>query len=235
MSDPNEQHLRYWSPANVKLFAMVGGVPLWIDDGLGVDLRIQDQKTPHFGFRDRYFRAVSHDRTIVSGNLYINFRYPNYLSHAVRSGRGAVIPTSSSGLNPFVNPPTRNLLGALDTQDTIDKLRDTMISGVEAFDEYSRDFKKVFYEGGFKEVGPLQEFDELRPSEVQTEFGNSLNILVRYGDETNPGEQRFAQVIQDVYFVGTAQQASMLDGNGDRSIIEVYSFFAKNVKYQEQV
>jgi len=216
---------------------MVGGVPLWIDDGLGVDLRIQDQKTPHFGFRDRYFRAVSHDRTIVSGNLYINFRYPNYLSHAVRNLRPNFLTSNLQTGAPIGNVPTLASFDILDLEDAINKLRDTMISGVETFDEYSRDFKKVFYEGGFEQTGPLEQrgFDTLRPSEVQTKLGTSLNILVRYGDETNPEEQRFAQVIQDVYFVGTAQQASMLDGNGDRSIIEVYSFFAKNVKYQEQV
>ena len=53
----------YWNPTQIKCYAVVEGESVWIDDAVGIDLRTEDQRLPHYGYRDIYFRDVSYGKS----------------------------------------------------------------------------------------------------------------------------------------------------------------------------
>jgi hypothetical protein len=225
--------LSYWTPVQIKLYTDVGSSTRWIDDAAGIDFQIQDQKTPHFGFRDRYFRTVSHNRTIVSGNLYINFRYPNYLSHAIVGSF-----QKAEGPSPFgkskIPDITKSPSLATSVGDVgVSLMKDLLVEDLLRFRSYVADLKKMYYGGGDPNQTPG--VNEKRPGELQTQDSTgTFNIKIQYGDEHLDATKRFTQELQGVYLTGTGHRATMFDGNGDRNIIEIYPFFARNLRVVSQ-
>jgi len=69
----------HFTPSQVRLI-LNGYI---IDEAHGIDYDIMDERTPLFGFRDRTFADISVGRTLVYGNLYINFVYKGYLLQAI--------------------------------------------------------------------------------------------------------------------------------------------------------
>jgi len=225
--------LHYWSPTQVKLYVLTESDSIvWIEDAVGIDLRIEDQKIPHYGFRDRYFRAVSHGRTIVSGNLYVNFRYPNYLSHAVKNAAKSAINADRKPEAFPGNFPTEWIKSSSDAQFSVTELKNKLLEDTRLYTEYADILKKLFHERSLTGTtigSDAGSFLSSRPGELQTERDSALTIQIVYGDTEDPYQSSSAQQIRDVYITGTGHTVSMLDGNGDRNIIEVYPFFASNI------
>ena len=222
--------LKYWNPTQVKLYARTAEGPVWLDDAVGIDIRIEDQKVPHFGFRDRYFRAVSYGRTIVSGNLYVQFRFPNYLSHVLNNVR-----TESDISSDKVTKERLPSFADYNNVSGDDKkalLTNSILStrGLESYLQYAKAFKDIYYDG-IADTTSTKRFhiNENRAGEF---INKPLDITIQYGDHTFDSENAFTQIVKHIYFVGTSHTISVLDGNGDQSLLEVYSFFAKNVVAQ---
>lgn len=241
------RHLKYWSPTQIKLYTSGSGTDAglaWLDDAIGIDIRIQDQKIPHFGYADHLFRRVSHGRTMISGNLYIHFRYPNYLTHAIDNQRKALkpiitdTPQFGEGLDSIPYYPrgtgrpavTRENLEIVSTQDKVNALKTLLLDDFETFTVASRDFKTAITGVGHqKSAQEVVGFPTERPAERQTNTDNGLRILIQYGDGTYDKVSSFTQALEEVYFVGTSHTITVGDGSGDRSVYEVYSFIARNL------
>ena len=76
----------HFTPSQVRLI-LNGYI---IDEAHGIDYDIMDERTPLFGFRDRTFADISVGRTLVYGNLYINFVYKGYLLQAIAHTKNKV-------------------------------------------------------------------------------------------------------------------------------------------------
>lgn len=229
----------YWAPVQVKLYAHTQDGAIWIDDAVGLDIRIEDQRVPHFGWRDRHFREVSHGRTLVSGNLYLAYRHPNYLSDlfenaGLRSGREDTRnPADSFRIN---NSP---VLTADSTDTSRQFLAETLRESIDRYLVYAEQFKSAHFNGEngdakltptFQDGRVSRSINPKRPADIQADTGLRLHIQVRYGDDNYYEEPVYTRWIEDMVLTSEAHTITMLDGQGDHHLIEVYSFFAKNVR-----
>jgi hypothetical protein len=65
----------YWSPAQVRLF--INGHH--VDDACALQYTVRDNKQPKWGYNDRNYSAVAIGRTLVEGQVSIEYRHNNYL------------------------------------------------------------------------------------------------------------------------------------------------------------
>ena len=247
----------YWNPTQIKCYAVVEGESVWIDDAVGIDLRTEDQRLPHYGYRDIYFRDVSYGKSLVSGNLYVAFRYPNYLSNAIQNAgfqptpisaptdRGESILTAT-GLKPTDSDKSYE-------ESNIDLLRQAIQGNVKKYQFYAEDFKNAFLND---ETGPgttgntfgirfgegnakLKDYtsgnsvsqvtNRDRPADVQRLTGKRLSIQIRYGDHTYQQTPSFIRTVEGIVFNTESHTVTMLDGSGDQVLLEVYGFFARRI------
>ena len=212
--------LRFWTPAQVKLYTKTHKEGLvWIDDAVGVDLTVQDRKTPVFGYRSRYFDGISEGQTIVSGNLYIQFRYPGYLTKLLKILGLRHNPKEVSPLNKEkAFEPTE------DEPDGFNLIEDSLISGnIKQYLEFVEEFKNVYYNEG----SPVSQTK--RPAEVQNQDSAPFNIQIVYGDRELDTVDIPTYIIEDVFITNQGNTISALDGRGDQVLLEVYQFFARNL------
>jgi len=213
----------YFSPAQVKLYAHTTDGAIWLDDVIGVDYQIEDARTPHFGFSDYEFRTFSSGRTIVSGNLYVAFRHPNYLSSVM-----TIAGHQEDSVAPASNTSTYTLpLAQAPTPDTIETLRELMKTNLPLYLKMAQDMKEFYYDKGGRAGTDKHKNALERAAEVQRRNRKLLDIRVVFGND-NTGT--FTKEIQGVVLTSEREQISMVDGNGDYNIIDVYGFFARNVR-----
>lgn len=230
----------YWAPVQVKLFAQTQDGAVWIDDAVGVDLRIEDQRVPHFGWRDRYFRDVSYGRSLVSGNLYIAYRHPNYLSDLFdNAGLRANSDFEEDPTDSFRLSKNDPIITAQQATTSSAFLVDVLRDGIDKYIAYAEQFKQAHFNGeSLNKAGGetayngrvYRDIHPKRPAEVQADTGLRLHVQLRYGDVSYWEEPVYTRWIEDMVLTSEAHTITMLDGQGDHHLIEVYSFFARNVR-----
>lgn len=221
------QEERYFSPINVRLFTPTTEGPVWLDEAIGIEYRIDDQRSPHFGYRDELFRAVSYGKSVVSGNLYVAFSKPNYLTPAIMKSESPGVEPEYSGKN--VTEYMFKDASGIAPADLLSNLAEQASKNLSAYIEGARRFKEEFYGKRKKEISTM------RPAEAQSFYypyyyeRKPFSIYIYYGDDPIYDRPLFFRTIHDVILTSESHPISMLDGNGDQMLIEMYSFFARRV------
>ena len=237
----------YWSPTQIKCYAVVEDGAVWIDDAVGIDLRVEDQRLPHYGYRDTFFREVSYGKSLISGNLYIAFRQPNYLSDAIQhAGLQNENPLSITARgDPIYESTQAKPSGTDGDYETfnVDLLVKAIQGDIKKYQFYADDFKRAFLndnaQGNNSRFGDTSRFtttsnirkqiNKNRAAEVQRLTGRLLNVQIRYGDHTYQESPSFTKTVEGIVFNSESHTISMLDGSGDQMLLEVYGFFARSI------
>jgi len=213
---------RYPSPAEVKLY--IGGV--WIDDAYRIDYQVSTPRTPLYDYTSRFYKDVAEGHSVVQGQLIINYRFPNYLLHAIESKLykdPGVLKDISESAEMF-----RDLLEG-SSDDKIRKLIELKRLGAL---KPAKQVSRVLYSDNLGINGPdLPETDSL----VISQKGIiPFDINISYSGS----ESLYTNILKNCILIGEGQviSASALAG-GDLSasalpIYEAYNFFAQKVESQ---
>lgn len=242
----------YWGPAQVRLY-LDGS---WIDDAAAVQYQIQDNKTPKWGYFDRFFRTVAQGQTLVQGMLSIQFRFNGYLRSALE-GQIKRRSDFKRMTDPAEGLPRQNLGGLRDIANLGDAARLEVLSSIAQ--GYPPDLRSFKFEEWKNKLWGLDDRDEFfrmndqsaeKPDvsdakEIQDRVDrrsyqrpglltSGFDIMMVYGtDPVNGEEPGLIRVIQQVHLTGESQRVEIDVPDGGRAIREVYQFFARDIRAGE--
>lgn len=235
MKYPDADLQNYWSPAQVRLYID----EVWLDDACAVRYVVQDDRTPKYGYFDRTFRAVARGRTIVSGELSINFRFNGYLRGAIQNAIQRRRDTDyllDPGCRFRKQSPNFEEVIQMGTADQLARLSLAAQSIQEDRDSWFQKYKDEYWGGNARYPSTVrpertrqQAYDEAydRPSLTQQGF----NIVIVFGTDTvGQRDPALTRVIQDVHLTNEMTTAEIEVPDGGRAIREVYRFLAKDVR-----
>lgn len=223
-------------PTPITTRVLVGGVE--IDDGYDLRWQVQDSTRPLFDYAHPHYRAIATGQALVSGSLSITWRYPGYLSVAIRNAIESLPDRLSSaadiaqGHNERLAEWAQRMLNATANQ-RIQLMADAMRVGPDFFRQIST--LSAYIERGFQQPTE-QEF--VLPHEQQKEVTGTLlrtspiTIEAHHGDIEEP---HLVNRLDGVVFVGASSQetAGALGGGGPSAsgvpLFETYPFFARRV------
>jgi len=220
----NTVNLPYRGPSNTKVF--LGTV--WLDDVVSISYNAQHSKEPIWGFRNILFDGVSIGKTLISGQLICNFRYPGYITKVIEQVRSrneiSMLLSKGKVLSTPVDArtyPTTDVkaLNAENAQFNIPQL----VKDIEK--------QQAFWwnqNGGA--VKPMTPQYEQSAGNLQALKNKKFDLRIVYGRVDDMSNRTFEKLLEDVLIVGEGQEVSMLDGAGDVCLYEVYSFIARNVR-----
>jgi len=218
----NPAQMRYPSPAEVKIY--LGRY--WVDDAYRVDYTVSTPRTPLYDYTSKFYKDVAEGHTIVQGQLVINYRFPNYLLHAIRGNLEQdpnVAKTMRESSDMFYD------LAQGTAKEKVFKLLEMKRLGVL---KPAKQAAATLYGGSltFAPDRTLDAADTSAPVASQKDI-MQFDISIKYGGE----ESTYDHTLRDCVLVGESQviSAAALAG-GDLSassmpIYEIYSFFAKKV------
>ena len=244
----------YFSPSQVSIY--VGNT--WIDDAAGLQYEIRDEKVPVYGYADTHVRAFLRGRTLITGVLYINFRFKNYLSLAIDRGSSAQAgfkkyrESQDSTFQEFFDADSLSLtpssiptIGGILANDLARRFIPTGINGIR------QDFRaiKAALTGKFwarpatpspspgrrSAPGALQLYEGsgtragALPTTGLTDAHGEVNLILVYGDEENIERPAYYRTVRDVQLTGESQEISGIGGAGDNVILEAYPFLAREL------
>lgn len=145
VGERQQYHADYYSGANVTI--AIG--PCILTQVAGVQFGVQQSKRPIYGYNSQYFDAVAKGQVSVSGNLWINFVNPRYLTVTIHrfytmvyAFLNALSSGNSDGIQQLVNnnPSYRDIFRAmsrrLDLPQSAFNLDDGEYLDVEEDDAY---------------------------------------------------------------------------------------------------
>jgi len=244
----------YPTPGDVKIYIGTN----YVDDAYRVDYDERNNKVPLVGYHQKHFVQVADGKVMIVGNIIIHFRFPGYLTYAIKSvlnrmedgalsdGSGAPQGAASGQPNP-----TRTTAYGLPSKDTVIQAielirKSTVDQRVRAlvvshkfgfFDQQSTLLNTVY--GQFKgdaspKFDPLESPVEMSP-EAFMGAGTGLDLRLYYGyiGGTDQGVH-VTEVLRGVHFTGRRKVVNASTSGGDlsasgQSILEVYPFFARSV------
>lgn len=227
----------YPTPSQVGIY--IG--PYHVDDAYSVEWQLTDTSSPMFTYFNKYWVNVAKGKQIISGNIGINFRYPGYLATAIRAARKrAEIPEDIIEKTKTKSGFIDNYLSEMRDGTASERL-DLLIQAAEGGDEVLRKMSALAYAAqnfsdDFSSVGGKYMENYVDVFEEQRQWNDKIvpvDIWTHYG---NTNEIHIAEVLEDVVFTGKSKQnqagaspSGGLSASGI-NIIEVYSFFAKDVR-----
>lgn len=235
--------LQYVAPAQTLIF--IGDV--WIDDACAIQVSVQDEKFPIWGYNDILFRANARGRTVVQGKLSIKFRSIGYLKRAIDAlqplegiaeefNKNARIRQfgvqSIAELRTLAIKDPRKIVRLVaeasslggdnrDIEERADLLR--RIVGHPANTGGSILRKVSALSERARQSPPREEF--LRAS-LQMQRG--VNLLLLYGNQEELDNPERVEIITDVQFVGESKVISAEVPMGGEAIVEEYPFYARD-------
>jgi hypothetical protein len=88
----NDQYGKYFTSQDARLY--IGNV--FIDENIYVQYTLQDNKIPIYGYRSRFYDAMAQGKSIVQGQLGINFVSEGYLYTVLNAYKGLINPPPNS-------------------------------------------------------------------------------------------------------------------------------------------
>lgn len=218
----------YFSGADARIY--FGDI--WIDEVFNIQLSLQEQVTPIYGYHSYTYDAVMRGARQVQGQFQINFKEVSYLHTVMKEleSRWDELKERNQLLTSYDNI-TQNV--------TPEHILNTAQEGhTDAFDNMASQFEKSFW--GDAETGVNRATRQrsnnsyFAPSQAPDGHAqphlneHGFNIVLLYGPYTQvDGTEvsRTAQTIVGVHLTGVAQQ---VDASGE-PIRETYSFIAKDL------
>jgi len=220
----------HWSPAQVRVFVAND----WVDDAKMVRYQVTDNKAPKFGFFDRTYRAIAQGRTLVQGQLWINFRFNGYLVAAIANtiARRRDFLEATDQANKY-----KAKIGS--SINDVFKLKEAAC--IEAISQYVANAPPSVREKRLDEIKDY--LWHKQPKDAAGEDAPNRKVFLRPGVVTkgfdikitmggNPGKEltpRLTKVIEDVHILGESFVANIEVPDGSRPLCEVYDFVARDI------
>lgn len=240
----------YWSPAQIRLY--IAGV--WIDDACAVRYQITDHKTPKFGYNDRHWRTVAQGRTVVQGQLSINYRYNGYLRDVVEdlvARRKDFEALTGDDRFKLETGQTYEDVYNMDIAARLEWIAGKAASAPPEIRQKRFDFfkKLIWGELSDKAASLYQEGEDDEYENVVAKNADSREAtkqrrsyqrpgLIPHGFDimmvagTDPGEEvdpALTRTIEEVHLTGEHFVAEIAVPDGGRALREVYNFIARRV------
>lgn len=225
---------QYPTPSQSQLFID----DIWIDDAHQVDFREENARLPIYGYNRSEYVTVAHGKELISGSVIINFRFPNYLGHAIleamRSKKGveerlrsSKVGSPSKLTGPELNrKEMRDLLRQMKSTDATGRLK-LLAEGVErgTFHQVSG-LSRVLFDRDLADLPG----EEINPVRVTSEFGG-FRMVLTYGHVSG---KSVVETLEECYITGRGKSMTASSGGGGASssgsvIYEVYPFIARRV------
>lgn len=199
---------------------------IWIDEVVRIEFNEQNAKVPLYSYHRTEYDSVATGKTLVTGNIVMNFRYPGYLTTLLQKLR-------SGASNPAV-------LEALaeDSFDLYETLRSMRYDTPEARAERLSKATPESFERDSVIYRAIDRANLMASNEAETIESPLMvapfDMELRAFTETELPTSRAVNAIKllHVNITGRSRVISNLSGGGDQGgsgqpIIEVYPFFAR--------
>ena len=210
--------------------------PLHIDDCYAIKFSSEESSAPLYQYDQAHFSGVAPGKVLVSGNIAIPFRYPGYLTMAIKKAGD----TYSSGAEWFQD----RTMGQKDLVDWLSKMRSAdaktkfqlLADAARKGPDFLRQVSALAWLGpnSYSQLGTNGQQEIASPAEFQKNSLGGINLNTTiwiYYDELDG--YPIADKLESVVFLGVAKSLSAAASPaGDVSasgvpIIEIYPFFAK--------
>lgn len=225
----------YYSPSQVSLF--VNGYH--IDDAVGIQWNIVDDKTPVFGYADRFMRTTMTGKSIVQGSLEIHFRFHGYLTNVIET-----IQTEDP-LGPKAYFDWRKSTHKNNVDENMELFKRTY-----APDQKAAEIANLFapLAGLTLDSTPRDVFQSIKntfwsPTDPLTSHPakerpglhpKSFDILVSYGGAATEYNRLVNMLIEGVRIVGQSTVISADVPEAGAPLREAYSFVARTIRPYRQ-
>jgi len=223
-----------------------------IDDVYRVDFTRKVTHQPIWGYASKQYDFIAKGREIVTGNIIINFRYPGYLTNAIKvatqdSDTNKVLV--KSGIKKDSKQSLGNLLDDIHNVNSISSVMEKIsnillgtkinnsqqentasLSNINEINETYNELKKSLVERHTKQFSKLDTGVKHLESPLSIELP-LFDLEIQYGFQGVSGGWR--RIFKDITLVGESQviQAGG-DGSGMGSsaqcLLEAYPFFASS-------
>jgi len=232
----------YPTPAQTSIFVD----DIWIDDAYQVNYEEENARIPIYGYNRSDFGMVADGKVIITGNIVINFRYPDYLGRAIRnalrfrSNQKERAQRNQNLQDPYAPSPLakprldraqmRRLLQDIRTAsptDRIKKMGEALAKGT--FGQVAGLSRSLFGQSESERIiGSL--LDDANPVRMSSREGG-FNIQLVYGHASG---RSVVEKIEECYITGRSKVLTAAAGSGGNSsgnvVYEVYPFIAKRVQ-----
>lgn len=207
----------YFSGANVTV--SLENFP--VSEAVGISAKVQESKTPQYGYSSRFFDAVSRGRVLVVGSIVMNYVHQDYLYHLISLALQDQDPRSVLGATTQEDSLLRDSLNSPEQQQAIAAAYYSNYFDNQAL---SDEFKNKFWDNPGSSVGA--DSPAVYLPNPHDSFGG-LTIDVKFGEQSARtsfmGYTAFR--LHDVYFLGRGTSIQI----DEQVIVEEYNFFARNI------
>lgn len=222
----------------------------WIDEAAHIEFSEIAPRELYYGYHDTYFRATAPSRSVVSGNITINFRYLGYLTKAIMAAKiGRLSPEDAKGCAAsstwLKSRQTANLLGiatadeyALTVTDSLQTYDSVLAAKKDSFG-YIKDYLEDKFWGTQSTVDIWDPSTKNINKIATTAYPNPTHknmllspyIMLQYGEDAETGSPEFVEIIEDVHFTGVGKRIdnSRAELSGE-PIKERYEFVARRIR-----
>jgi len=230
----------YPTPGDVKIYIGTN----YVDDAYRIDYDERNNKVPLVGYHQKHFVQVADGKVMIVGNIIIHFRFPGYLTYAIKSvlnrgedaalAEGAKGSEAPPGTTSGQASPTRTKAYGPSSKDTViqaielmrkstvdQRVRALVLSHENGyFDQQSTLLKTVYgqFRGGSSpKFDPLESPVEMSP-EAFMGAGTGLDLRLYYGyiGGTDQGVH-VTEVLRGVHFTGRRKVVNASTSGGDLS------------------
>jgi len=226
---------QYPTPSQSKLFID----DIWIDDAHQIDYRSENARIPIYGYNRAQFVKVAHGKELITGNIVINYRFPNYLGHAiVEALRNKKVVSERLKSSKVGDPSTQKAphMNRKEMRDVLREMKRTNATGrlkllAESMDKGTfhqiSGLSRVMFDRDLSDL-PGEEFDPVR---ISSSVGG-FNMVLTYGHVSG---RSIVETIEECYITGRGKSMTASSGGGGASssgsvIYEVYPFVARTVQ-----
>ena len=220
----------YYSPSQVSVY--FGDI--WVDEVVAIQYNYQHEKHPIYGYASSTWDTVADGRKSVQGQLAINFKETAYLQLILQymNSRGAIYDPNDKDGKVEIRRNVENYLREVNNTVHSEKLRE-----LEIYEQLYGSLDPAENDPKYNQFSALSEAleDQIWGKGDKDEDSGLIltnptnmdpfDIVITYGDMTNPNSNHTSKRISAVHLNGQSQSIVM---NGE-PIAEVYPFIAKNV------
>lgn len=199
----------YYSGTQVSVF--IGDI--WVDDCVSISWQKSHNRNPVYGYGSQHFDLMPKGTILVTGELAINFREPNYLNMILKR---------------YANFNSESGETAQGTKEKIDR---AIKENRASFPNDPRVNLDLFFNADpekakLVQAGLVENFSSTTSTKsnriIERMNHNSFNITIGYGDLTSD------PIGQKINSVQLMSQGKAINPDG-RNILEVYSFIARDM------
>lgn len=195
----------YPTPGDVKIYIGTS----YVDDAYRIDYNEQNSKVPLSGYHQKHHVQVADGKVLVVGNIIIHFRFPGYLTYAIKNvlnaaeegqisnaqaGFGSMAPGLPAGATTTPSDPTTANRSAAYKIGT----RDTVLQAIESIRRSTVD-QRVQSLVASHELGLFEQQSTL----LNTLFGQFLVVGSTKGDPKFDPLQSPVEMAPDSFMGGT--------------------------------